>query len=160
MTSYLDKLKVNDWCYDYNVASTDSSGNQYYGAYKRIYTDKNPSLKCTGTKLNKYRDNTDMYVGTLTADEMSFAGAADPANYTHYLMNSYTKSHNLWFWGLSPDRYYAGNGSDRAFRLNRDGSLINSYVGYLNYSRPAVSLKSSTIIKTGNGTKSNPYTVE
>ena len=84
-----DYLKVDDWCYDYNVTSTDSSGNQYYGAYKRIYTDKSPSLKCTGTKLNKYRDNTDMYVGTLTADEMSFAGATDSTNYTHYLMKSY-----------------------------------------------------------------------
>ena len=155
-----DYLKVDDWCYDYNVTSTDSSGNQYYGAYKRISTDKSPSLKCTGTKLNKYRDNTDMYVGTLTADEMSFAGATGSTNYTHYLMNSYTKSHNLYWWGLSPDRSYAEFGGDSAFRLRNDGSLIGSIVRSDGYSRPAVSLKSSTIIKTGNGTKSNPYTVE
>ena len=153
-----DYLKVDDWCYDYNVTSTDSSGNQYYGAYKRISTDKSPSLKCTGTKLNKYRDNTDMYVGTLTADEMSFAGATDSTNYTHYLMNSYAKSNSLYWWGLSPHLYDAG--FDSAFRLYSSGSLSSNDVYGRSYSRPAVSLKSSTIIKTGNGTKSNPYTVE
>ena len=158
-----DYLKVDDWCYDYNVTSTDSSGNQYYGAYKRIYTDKSPSLKCIGTKLNKYRDNTNMYVGTLTADEMSFAGATGSTNYTHYLMNSYTKSHYLYWWGLSPSDYNAEFGFDFAFQLGSDGSLDGDYVvsdGGNYCSRPAVSLKSSTIIKTGNGTKSNPYTVE
>ena len=156
-----DYLKVDDWCYDYNVTSTDSSGNQYYGAYERISTDKSPSLKCTGTKLNKYRDNTDMYVGTLTADEMSFAGATDSTNYTHYLMNSYAKSNRLYWWGLSPSNYGAEDGDDYAFQLSIYGSLDVNYVDSdYGYSRPAVSLKSSTIIKTGNGTKSNPYTVE
>ncbi len=155
-----DYLKVDDWCYDYNVASTDSTGNQYYGAYKRIYTDKNPSLKCTGTKLNKYKDNTDMYVGALTADEMSFAGATSSRNYTHYLMNSYANSNNLNWWGLSPGSYDAVDDSGIAFLLRDDGSLISTYVSnYGFYSRPAVTLKSSTIIKTGNGTISNPYTV-
>ena len=154
-----DYLKVDDWCYDYNVTSTDSSGNQYYGAHKRIETDKSPSLKCTGTKLNKYKDNTDMYVGTLTADEMSFAGATDSTNYTHYLMNSYAKSNNLYWWGLSPLYYFAEFGNDYALPLNVDGSLHGCSVHRDVYSRPAVSLKSSTIIKTGNGTKSNPYTV-
>ena len=158
--SLSDYLKVDDWCFDHNVASTDSSGNQYYGAYKRIYTDKSPSLKCIGTKLNKYRDNTDMYVGTLTADEMSFAGATSSTNYTHYLMNSYAKSNNLYWWGLSPNGYNAGRGVDSAFRLDGSGSLSNYDVSGNGYSRPAVSLKSSTIIKTGNGTKSNPYTVD
>ena len=157
-----DYLKVDDWCYDYNVASTDSSGNQYYDAYKRINTDKNPSLKCIGTKLNKYRDNTDMYVGTLTADEMSFAGATSSSNNTHYLTNNYAKNNSLSWWGLSPSNYLAGIGYDHAFQLYYNGSLYNYNASdsYDNYSRPAVTLLSSAIIKTGNGTKSNPYTVD
>lgn len=108
--------------------------------------------------MTKFNDNTDMYVGTLTADEMSFAGATGSTNYTHYLMNSYTKSHDLYWWGLSPGSYYADFGS--AFPLGINGSLDHDLVDRSGYSRPAVSLKSSTIIKTGNGTKSNPYTVE
>ena len=158
--SLSDYLKVDDWCFDHNVASTDSSGNQYYGAYKRIYTDKNPSLKCTGTKLNKYKDNTDMYVGTITADEMSFAGSADSTNYTYYLMNSYAKSNYLYWWGLSPYGYYAGYGYDSAFLLSDYGLLSNAIVSITRYSRPTVTLLSSTIIKTGNGTKSNPYLIQ
>ena len=155
-----DYLKVDDWCYDYNVASTDSYGNQFYGAHKRIETDKSPSLKCTGTKLNKFKDNTDMYVGTLTADEMSFAGAADSDNYTHYLMNSYAKSNDLYWWGLSPCEYSATLGFDAAFLLSSIGSLYNDPVSNSEYpSRPAVSLKSSAKITGGNGTKANAYTI-
>ena len=156
-----DYLKVDDWCYDYNVASTDSSGNQYYGAYKRIYTDKSPSLKCTGTKLNKFKDNTDMYVGTLTADEMSFAGAADSTNYTHYLMNSYANNNSLSWWGLSPNYYNAEFGGDYAFLLRSDGSLSSNLVDFYDtyYSRPAATLKSGVTIASGSGTISDPYTI-
>ena len=161
--SLSDYLKIDDWCYDYNVASTDSSGNQYYGAGKRIYTDKCPSLNCTGTKLNKYRDNTDMYVGTLTADEMSFAGATGSTNYTHYLMNNYAKSKSLYWWGLSPSNYNAELGSDFAFNLYDGGVLFVNYVNgsnYRLYSRPAVTLLSNIRISSGDGTQQNPYIVK
>ena len=155
-----DYLKVDDWCFDHNVASTDDYGNQYYGATKRIYTDKSPSLKCYGTKLNKYRDNTDMYVGTLTADEMLFAGATTGStNYTYYLMNSYAKSNSLGWWGLSPSDYYAGGGEDSVYQLSYGGSLSSGPVASGSLSRPAVSLKSSVQITGGDGTKANAYTI-
>ncbi len=157
--SLSDYLKVDDWCYDDTIASTDSDGTQYYGAYKRINIDKNPSLKCTGTKLNKYKDNTDMYVGTLTADEMSFAGATGSTNYTYYLINNYAEDKQLSWWGLSLSYYNVeSSGCDLAFRLD-DSSSSDGFINIDIYSRPAVTLLSSTIIKTGNGTKSNPYTV-
>ena len=101
-----------------------------------------------------------MYVGTLTADEMSFAGATGSKNNTHYLMNSYAQNNDLNWWGLSPSYCYADYGVDYAFLLYSNGSFDGINVNRSVYhSRPAVSLKSSTIIKTGNGTKSNPYTV-
>ena len=159
--SLSDYLKVDDWCFDHNVASTGSSGNQYYGAYKRIYTDKSPSLKCTGTKLNKYRDNTDMYVGTLTADEWTFAGATDSTNYTHYLMNNYAKSNRLYWWGLSPGNYDVGYGGDYMFLLIINGTLTTVVISAGDgYSRPAISLKSNTQISSGTGTKENPYIIK
>ena len=180
MSSYLDKLKVDDWCYDHNVASTYSYGydddynqvtekdkatngwytDEYYGAYKRIYTDKSPSLVCSGTKLNAFKDGTDMYVGTLTADEISFAGLTGSTNYTHYLMNNYTKSNSLWWWALSPSYWCDEGNYDYAFVVNYDGYLYNNYV-YGDYvsARPAVSLKSSAQITGGDGTISNPYTI-
>ncbi len=158
--SLSDYLKVDDWCFDHNVASTDSNGTQYYDTYKRIYTDKSPSLKCTGTKLNKYRDNTDMYVGTLTTDEMSFAGATGSPNSTHYLINNYAKSNSLIWWGLSPYYFDAGNGYDIAILLKLNGLLYDDRVDSTFYSRPAITLKSNIQISKGNGTKSNPYTID
>ena len=154
-----DYLKVDDWCYDSNVGSIDNDGIQFYGAYKRIYTDKSPSLKCTGTKLNKFKDNADMYVGTLTADEMSFAGASDSENYTHYLMNSYVKKNVLDWWGLSPS-YYCNDGFSTAFRLGDDGSFSeHAFTDDDTYYRPAVTFKSNIKISSGDGTKENPYEI-
>ena len=168
--SLSDYLKVDDWCYDYNVVSTDDNGYQYYGARKRIYTDKNPSLKCTGTKLNKYKDNTDMYVGTLTADEMSFAGATGSTNHTHYLMNSYAWSNSLDWWLLSPAMYDSFvYYRDLAFLQRHDGEMQSDYAGLYYYyyygvdgyySRPAVTLVSGTKISSGDGTQQNPYIVK
>lgn len=157
----IDYLKVDDWCYHYNVALTDSDGKEYYGAYERIYINKNPFLKCTGTKLNKYKDNTDMYVGILTADKMSFAGAANSNNYTCYLMSRYAKDYYL-FWRLTPYYYNAENGNDYEFLLDQNGSLNNDYDVY-NYgvsSRPTVTIKSNIQILSGDGTQNNPYVIE
>ena len=162
--SLSDYLKIENWCYDNNVVSTDSSGNQYYGAYKRINIDKNPSLKCTGTKINKYKDNTNMYVGTLTADEISFAGATDSPNISHYLMNSYSIDDlNIWsWWVLSPYMYMVsgGEGRDSVVQLDFNGELSRSDVSLSGDVRPSVALKSEIQVTSGNGTISNPYVIK
>ena len=162
LSNHLEKLKVDKWCYDDNVASTASNGDEYYGAYKRIYTDESPSLVCSGTKLTKYKDGTSMYVGTLTADEISFAGAKD--NTIYYLINSYSHKNYLSWWSLSPAVNIAG-AYKTAYKLDCiDGTLYsNSQYGNISSSadaRPAVTLKSDISIKSGNGTKENPYVVE
>lgn len=102
-----------------------------------------------------------MYVGILTADEMSFAGAANSNNYTYYLMSRYAKDYYL-FWGLTPYYYNAENGNDYAFLLDQNGSLNNDYHVY-NYgvsSRPTVTIKSNIQILSGDGTQNNPYVIE
>ena len=77
-------LGKSAWCYD-NKAYSDKYGKNeitnldykttfYYGPYTRVM-NMNPSLKCEGIKFSKYRDNlSNMYVGTLTIDEIAFAG--------------------------------------------------------------------------------------
>ena len=181
--SLSDKLKIEEWCYDDKVTAIRSYGynddwdvvyneseatqgwytNEYYGAFTRIYTNKKPSLNCTGTKLTKFRDNTDMYVATLTADEIVFAGATTSTNYNYYLMNNYSKygSKELYFWSLSPEVFSGGDGYDRAFYLYGSGDLSGSNVHYDYgiYSRPAVSLKSGSVITEGVGTLESPYII-
>jgi len=161
-TTDIEKLKVDEWCYDDNILGTFEAGDYYYGAYARIEVNKNPSLKCTGTKLKKYKENIDMYVGTLTADEISFAGAAGSSNYNNYLMNNYVKEkaeegNFFYWWSLSPS---SANHFDLAYILISDGSLqsINVTVDAF-ISRPAVSLKSGSVITEGVGTLEKPYII-
>ena len=102
-----------------------------------------------------------MYVGTLTADEMSFAGAINLTNYNYYLMNNYSKygSKGLIFWSLSPGGFYEEGGYDSAFSLVYKGFLSNSVLYGSYYSRPAVSLKSGSVITEGDGTLEIPYII-
>ena len=170
MQNYLDKLKVDEWCYD-DVIVRKTQGiadhEEYYGANKRIYTDKSPSLVCTGTKLTKYSDETSMYVGTLTADEIIYAGGnAYTSNLYYYLINDYAVSNFLMHWTLSPNYYSSMNSSDSVFCLGSNGVLEEYDVtgnGTLEFSdvsvRPSITLISSVQISSGNGTKSNPYVI-
>jgi len=165
LTDYLDKLKVDEWCYDDTIIRIDSD-NEYYGAYTRIIENKTPSLKCTGNKLTKFIDNTDMYVGTLTADEMTFAGLYNSTNYSNYLINNISKDKLFW-WSLTPSNYSSMIQADGIFLMSWDGSLHDYFVcANTAYLRPVITLKSIvTINKLENsieneGSVNNPYVVE
>ena len=114
----------------------------------------------------------------MTADEISYAGGIY-GNYNAnawYFRNakevtlttsssstdaSYSSTGLTYWWLLSPNRW--NDGYARVFGV--DGS---SYPGRLNYHfvnyyrgvRPAVSLKSCIKYSTGNGSASDPYTIE
>ena len=130
------KLKIDEWCYD--------------EAYTRIETNKAPSLKCKGTKLTKYEDNTDMYVGTLTADEIVFAGGKSlESNQNFYLVNKAFKK-NWWLLSLYSDISVYEMYGDMLFSDKYDFSRT---------SRPAATIKIGITITDGDGTLENPYTI-
>ena len=175
-----DYLKAGDWCYDDTAYTSSSSisgtplteeektnyyngttsGSFYYDSYIRLVgqSTKTPTNKCNGTILNKYNDNTDMYVATITADEITYAGGKyNSTNYGYYLLNDYQRINTNYWWSLSPIFW---NGPDSySFDVSVYGTLANGRVDGIIGSRPAVSLKSSTSISGGDGTKNNPYTV-
>lgn len=183
LSSYLDKLKAGDWCLDdtaYTSGSSTSgtplteeektnyyngttSGSFYYDSYIRLVgqSTKTPTNKCNGTILNQYNDNTDMYVSTITADEIIYAGGKyGSTNYGYYLLNDYQRiNSNYYWWSLSPVGWFGSYSG--SFIVDYVGLLDSSYVNHYRGlgSRPAVSLKSSTSISGGDGTKNNPYTV-
>ena len=179
LANYLDKLKAGDWCLNDKAYASESDnttpltsteildmqvkGTPFsYDSSVRLYgkTTKEPTLKCNVTNMSKFADNTNMYVGTLTADEIVYAGGkVFTSNPNYYLINDYQKSNGLSFWSLSP---YGFEGYDYEFKVSEDGYLNNGNVdsdsGAL---RPTVSLKSFTTIQSGgDGTQSNPYIVE
>ena len=176
-----DYLKIDNWCMnDKGYSQSGSSGNYtytelsasemldrkvsnttfYYDSYVRLYgkTTKEPTLKCNGTIMNKFGDNTNMYVGTLTADEIVYAGGkVNTNNPEYYLINDYQKTEELWYWSLSPDIF--GDNYDDAMVVYDRGSVSSVSVnGDLSF-RPAVSLKSGATISGGVGTKGDAYTI-
>ena len=178
LANYLDKLKAGDWCLNDKAYATSRDNTTaltsqeildkqikrttfYYDSSVRLNgkTTKEPTLKCNGTVMTKFADNTDMYVGTLTADEKVYAGGkVYTDNPDYYLINDYQKSNLLFFCSLSPTYFYGNH--DIAFYVRSDGYLSDNSVYNNNFSfRPAVTLLSSTQITGGNGTKANAYTI-
>ena len=176
LSSYLNKLKIGDWClsdiaYNDDVGTTKlsksdkynnySNGiNFYYDTYVRLNgkTPKEPTLKCIGTNMSKFSDDTDMYVGTLTADEVLFAGES-PAVYLVNIRNYYGD-----FFTLSLAYFDLNKYGDIAYELTSSGNVRENIVvggnGSVVYSRPSINLKSGISIVKGDGTQSNPYVVE
>ena len=177
-----DYLKAGDWCYDdiayasktstsgtplteeqkINYYNGTTSGYFYYDSYIRLegQSTRTPTNKCNGTILNKFNDNTEMYVATLTADEIAYAGGRSLyKNYGYYLLNDYQKINERYWWSLSP--YYWSGSYSILFDVTDKGSL-NSYAVSSSYSgsRPAVSLKSTVQISGGNGLKNTPYEIK
>ncbi|MDD4706297.1 MAG: hypothetical protein PHS24_03710 [Bacilli bacterium] len=132
----------------------------YYASYYRLYTTKNPDLKC-GLKNDRYTvsDTTigngalTYPVGLITADETALAGLKQGiANSTNYL---YT---NQVWWSFSP-YCMISSGDACVWRVNSSGGLSNSGVNNVFGVRPGVNLKSNTKI-VGTGTPSSPYIVQ
>jgi len=91
-----------------------------------------------------------MYVGTLTADEISFAGGYGQTNYDYYLMNDYAKEENLYWWSFSSSYFNEWDDGDYAFGVNSNGSLNHNH---FRYSRFPVTLRSDSSITGGIGHK-------
>ena len=174
LAPYEDKLADTIWC---NDKSTVSGGLGYgtnetnYAAYNRIYSTKEPTLKCpndnNGGKLSKFtvddtangNGNLTYKIGLITADELAFAGYAYGfRNTTTYLQENATL--DKW-WSLSP---YGFNGS-YAYVLSVSGTRLGgtNFLGIradaVNGVRPSISLVSSTTISGGSGTSEDPYVV-
>ena len=182
LSSYLSDLKEGEWCLADKAYASESAdvatatplteaekqaiqadwGYYYYDSYVRLMgnSTKQPTLKCNGTKMDKFADKTTMYVGALTADEIVYAGADANwnENYAYYLLNDYQRVKSLWWWALSPSGF--GSNYDVAFSVTGDGNLNSNRVNYTRALRPSVSLKSSTLINAGGeGTLAKPYEV-
>ncbi len=177
LANYLDKLKAGDWCSNDKayanwkdnttpLTSQEMLDKQikgtsfYYDSYVRL-SGKEPTLKCNGTVMTKFEDNTtDMYVGTLTADEITFAGYVIASSdirypYDNYLINKYQSSNYAYFWTLSP----AEDGQAFFVSTPYEYSLYWEFVSNSRSFRPSINLKSGIQISGGAGTMSNPYVI-
>ena len=170
-TKYLSTTAV--YCNDrsnpaggYNTGSTSF----YYGGYTRLITNKTPSYDCSATE-DKFTVDSSTGNGKLTypialmtADEVSFAGGLWGTNApTWYYYNSAKGSStgSTWWWLLSP---FFWHGSYAyvfyVYDSSNPGNLNNTNVNGVNGVRPALSLKSCVKTSGGDGSASDPYTIE
>lgn len=139
--------------YEKNIAnskfcSETSITDNKYNAYTRIITNEIPTFNCLGTSFISR-------IGTLTVDEIVYAGALyDEENTNYYLYNS--EIDNLW-WTSSLAR--KDDSSIYPFLVSPNGSLTESVASTLYRGvRPVINLSRNTKV-SGSGTLTDPYTV-
>ena len=163
------------YCNDRELASgaTYNTGNTtfYYAPYGRLSTNKTPTYNCTNIKDAFSGSNSEAKltypIGLMTSDEITYAGGKTytilPSPYAWYYLNSANGSitgSTLW-WSLSPYRW-DGSGSGV---WGVDGSVNPGYLDFILVDnsmavRPTISLKSCTKWASGDGSSSNPYTIQ
>ena len=177
---YSKYLEDTIWCNDRSIYSNGgwnpnggatfdpwTSYAMLFSAYNRVVNLKKPSLSCA-RNIDKFTVNSsngngalDYPVGLLTADEMMLAGGnVNTANSNFYL---YTGKN---YYGMSPNDFSDQNAYEFAlfnngrvyyeFSSGSGGTGIASTQGV----RPAISLKTSISVGGGDGTSSNPYTID
>jgi len=173
-------LKTEEWCLGnvtntyghnspYTILGTTAYENHaaninfYYETYRNLYgkgITPNATLICKG-EIDSSK------IGTLTADEVVFAGGkVKTSNHNYYLLTA-----DDW-WTISR-AYFLGQYEkhEGAFLVTNYGSVINEFAEYNSRvdefdndvyfnARPAISLKTNTKIISGEGTKGNPYTID
>ena len=163
------------YCSDRNLRSgstylTSSSSSFYYITFERTRDLYKPTYDCTDTS-DKFTVDSSIGNGKLkypialmTADEISFAGGVYGNNApTWYYYNSANESStgSTWWWVLSPYYWYNNYASVFLVSGSSNPGYLNDYdVNKTNSVRPVISLKSCVKYSSGDGTATNPYTIE
>ena len=162
------------YCNDRELApgqtySTSSSFD--YAPHGRLSTNKTPTYNCTNIKDAFSGSNSEAKltypIGLMTVDEILFAGGKVgtdlPSPYAWYYLNSANGSitgSTLW-WLLSPNIWDGSLSNGWFVSGSSNPGFFGSYFVYFSYgARPAISLKTCTKWVSGDGSSSNPYTIQ
>lgn len=135
---------LNNW---YNEKGFTNTVQTYWCNNNVVSDSFNPSLKCLD---NKVIGN----VGTLTIDEMAFAGNMISNENNNNNTNYLTQNRNIPWWSLNGynSQVYILNGLNGITLKNPNDNEINI--------RPSIVLDKNTKYLSGDGTKTNPYRVK
>ena len=140
----------------------------YYAADERLSTNKTPTFVCSNAN-DRFTASTTTGngkltypIGLITADEISYAGGLWLTNNSSYYIAQNASSGITWWWTMSPSVWDSVAGAavfvvDGSYST---GQLANDRVCNPVGVRPVISLKACVLASGGNGTASNPYTVE
>ena len=163
--------KDNLYCNDRSVANNSYSMNNpfNYGVYTRL-NNFTPTYKCGGDgngglfESTQSDDDLAWTFGLMTADEIVFAGGNINSGLTNPYAWYYTNSegnsitNNSSWWTMSPSKWDGTKANvwlvDENGKLDENGNVSTSYVF-----RPVISINSSALVKSGNGTPEAPYEI-
>lgn len=104
---------------------------------------------------NNSKGNTKLTypIGTLTADELVISGTSFKSGNSSFFLN-----YGLNIWTMTPSTFTSGEA--RAVSMQLSGELVEAPVTRIYYALPVISLKNTTLISTGDGTKTAPFRVK
>ena len=162
LASYVSYLEDEIFCNDRSI--TGGSGylttpTTYYGAYNRLMSSKEISLRCIQDndkfKVSNMNDKLNYPLSLITADEVAMAGGVyNTANSNYYLYNG------QYFWTISPSLFSSNCSHADVWSIYPSGSLYWSRVALVFGVRPVINLKANIQITKGDGTTLNPYVVQ
>ena len=160
------------FCNDRSLSPQEGNGNgysavptTYYGAYDRNYIKRIASLVCPdveydlfSTKRSNGKGNKKLEkpIGLITSDEMIYAGAVINVSIQKFYL--YTGE---LFLTLTPSTSNSSYGTSNIIGLFQNGVLAGGSVGDpFGGLRAVINLNSNVLVKNGNGTMDDPYTVK
>ncbi len=167
LSSYTPYIEDTVYCNDRSISELngwnpnggDITKNLNFSPRTRASTNYSPSLVCSRSidkftvSSSKGNGKLTYPVGLITSDEVMYSGGQTVSvNRTWYL---YT---NQEYWYLSP-AFLAGD-TAREMEVGTDGQISNTYVYITKGIRPVISLKSTDIVESGDGTQTNPYVIK
>ena len=139
-------------------SNANTSNHLYYRGYGSLYFSHVPKFISSDKADNYTVYNTTSGNGYLTnpvalisVDDLMLAGSTSDSTSTNYLNSGED------YWTMSPRTF---NRADvRAFYLEANGEISSKVVSEALAVRPAITLSNKSIIDSGDGTASNPYSI-
>ena len=171
LLSYTNYIEDTIYCNDRSISNLggwdsdgENNGRLYFNSSNRVTTFI-PTLECSRV-IDRFTVSSSIGngkltypVGLLTADEVMYAGGQPNTNNDKYYL--YDKGE---YWTITPyssDIYrfvvynYGSYRGHLAYYNYQNGVEITT----ANY-RPVISLKSTNVVETGDGTSTNPYVIK
>ena len=171
LTSYTSYIEDTIYCNDRSISQLNgwnpNGGNTAYylifGTNNRTSSTYTPTLLCSNiydrfTVSSTIGNGALTYpVGLITGDEVMYAGAT----YINEHGTSYLNTDQV-YWLLSPSAFSSGAVGHLFDSYGRiGGGAVYSNYDYQTYGlRPVISLKSTDIVESGDGTSTNPYVIK
>ena len=173
MTSYTNYIEDTVYCNDRSMGwksgwdpnggdGTTGGGLHFIGGWV-WNTGYSPNLNCSRasdrfTVSSSIGNGKLTYpVGLITSFEIWYAGGrGGSGNSSYYLYN------NVDSWTMTPNDVLVTAGITNEFKIYANGAISGDYGSIIGDSalRPVISLKSTDVVESGDGTATNPYVIK